>query len=61
MALKKNNSNQSDVNLLLSVINKHKNIIECKKSGTFTVKVKNKVWAKIKEEFNSKTISHLKN
>ncbi|XP_049302055.1 myb/SANT-like DNA-binding domain-containing protein 3 [Bactrocera dorsalis] len=57
MATKKINFSENDVNLLLAIIEQHKNVIESKKSDTFTVDVKNKAWLKIQEEYNSRTSS----
>ncbi|XP_050337887.1 myb/SANT-like DNA-binding domain-containing protein 3 [Bactrocera neohumeralis] len=57
MATKKINFSENDLNLLLSIIETHKNVIECKKSDTFTVDAKNKAWFKIQEEYNSRTSS----
>uniref|UniRef100_A0A0K8WIX5 Regulatory protein zeste n=1 Tax=Bactrocera latifrons TaxID=174628 RepID=A0A0K8WIX5_BACLA len=57
MATKKINVSENDVHLLLTIIEQHKNVIEFKKSDTFTLDVKNKAGLKIQEEYNSRTSS----
>ncbi|KAG5330283.1 MSD3 protein, partial [Acromyrmex charruanus] len=48
------NFSKCEEQLLISLVEKYKNIIECKKSNVVTCKDKEKVWLKIESEFNSK-------
>lgn len=61
------NFSKCEEQLLISLVEKYKNIIECKKSNALTWKDKEKAWSKIESEFNSKnsgnafrSVKHLK-
>lgn len=48
------NFSKNEEQLLIGLVEKYKNIIECKKSNVLTWKDKEKAWLKIEMEFNSK-------
>ncbi|XP_017474295.1 PREDICTED: myb/SANT-like DNA-binding domain-containing protein 3 [Rhagoletis zephyria] len=53
MAKRSNNFSAAEIESLLEIVEKHKKIIECKKSDAVTTLMKNKEWKTISEEFNS--------
>jgi len=61
------NFSKCEEQLLISLVEKYKNIIECKKSNVMTWKDKEKAWLQIENEFNStnnsnafRSVKHLK-
>ena len=47
------NFTDTETNLLLNLVDKYKNSIECKRTDSKTLKQKSEAWANLCEEFNS--------
>jgi hypothetical protein len=52
---RKTNYTSEENLLLMNIVAKHKNKIECKKTNALTWAEKNAAWDRITEEFNSQT------
>lgn len=52
IAERSKNFKDSEVTLLLDLVDKYKNVLECKKTDHMSLKDKEKIWVVIEEEFN---------
>jgi hypothetical protein len=51
--IRSRNFTPSEINILVQLVEKRRQILECKKTGVITTKKKNATWEELAKEFNS--------